>query len=365
MTTTATTTTIDGLLTADNVSLEIASLMTGIESNDCDDEIEIIPNGEHLKVTKSTTRYKTSQINETSCPNCHSNNVKLQAGSYICFNCYSLLENTFDEGGEWKTYQNDSTNGTNPRCSLQVNPYLPETSSHTFMKTNETAAGDRYSQRFHQLSSWMVPHHEKSLNSRLHDIVYFGNLCNLPGNVIEFTKQIYVEFTELQPIYKKKKSSRGDCHNAILAVILLVASKEYGIRRSPDDICDGVGITTTDFTKATNLVFSVLQHSHLLDISNHQYIVNSGDYINSFCRALDITSPKIIEQIYEIEKKVQDLKILKRHTPQASAAGIIFFVGKMRNIQIDRHDYDTKCGVSLPTLNKVYETLTQYTDKLI
>jgi len=318
---------------------------------------------QHLTVTKSNTRYKRNLTDSNPCPNCHSTNVKLQGGCYVCSNCFSLLESTFDEGGEWKNYQNDSTTSANPRCSLQINPYLPETSAHTFMKTSNT--GDRYSQRFHQLSSWMVPHHEKSLNSRLHDIAYFGSLCNLPGNVIDFTKQIYVEFIELQPIYKKKKSSRGDCHSAILAVIILIACKEYGIRRSPDDICDGISINTSDFTKAANLVFSVLQHSHLLDIAHHQYIVNSGDYIDSFCRIMGITGSEILEQISRIEKKVNELKILTKNTPQAIACGCIYFVTKMHNIKINRHDFDTKCNVSLPTLNKVYENLIEYTDSLI
>jgi len=317
----------------------------------------------HLMVTKSKTRYSDDKKKKDPCPNCYSAEVELQAGCYVCLCCFSLLDSTFDSGGEWRSYQNDSTTAGNPRCSVQVNPFLPETSSHTFMKSSET--GDRYAQRFQQLSNWMVPHHEKSLNSRLHDIAYFGSLCNLPGNVVEFTKQIYVEFIELQPIYKKKKSSRGDCHNAIVAVILLVACKEYGVRRSPDDICNSISISTSDFTKAANLVFSVLQHSHLLDIGHHQYIVNSGDYINSFCRTLGISKQEIIDQIYSIETKVHELKILTKNTPQAIACGCIYFVTKMRGIDVNRHDFETKCSVSLPTLNKVYENLTQYTDQLI
>lgn len=315
-----------------------------------------------LKVTKSTTRYGQAENVKQTCPNCRSTEVRLTNGNFICYDCCCLLESVMDEAGEWKSYQNDSTSVSNPRCSIQVNPYLPETSCHTFIKAE---GGDRYGQKLQQMSNWMVPHHEKSLNIRLHDINYYGSLCNLPGNVIDFAKQVYVEFIELQPIHKKKKSSRGDCHNAIIAVILLISCKEFSIRRSPDDICNRTGLTTTDFTKAGNLVFSVLQHSHLLDISHHQYIVRSSDYINSFCHTIGLNDSVLIAKIYEIEEKVHSMKLLQKNTPQAIACGCIYFVTKMMGIKIDRRDFENKCSVSLPTLNKVYDNLIQHTDQII
>lgn len=358
----------------DILKSEISELMSSLSVSETVDPVnhsEISEDVSHqsLKVIKKNlARYPTQETSEKLCPNCLSSDVQLSHGSYICYKCCSLLESSFDETGEWKSYQD--SNSANPRCSLQIDPYLPETSSHTFMKISGTSAksGDtdsRYFQKFNQINNWMVPHYEKSLNGRLHDIVYYGNLCNLPGNVIDFVKQIYVEFTDLQKIYKKKKSSRGDCHNAIIAVFYLVSCKEFGIRRSPDDICESIGISSTDFTKAGNLVFSVLQHSYLLDISNHQYIVNSGDYINSFCRIMGISDFELIQTISDLEAKVNKLKILQKNTPQAIACGCIYFVCKMMDIKINRQDFDTKCNVSIPTLNKVFEHLTKYTDQLI
>ena len=297
---------------------------------------------------------------EKSCPNCQSNDVSINEGTYNCNSCFAQLSCTVDSNGEWKSYNNDS-GGANPRCSVAINPFLPQTSCNTFIKSSDKS----YNQRYRQLTSWSIPHSEKSLNGRLHDISYYGTQINLPSNVVDFGKQIYVEFVELQPLYRKKKSSRGDCHISIIAVCLLTACKEFNLPRSPDEICESIGINGVDYTKADNLFFCVMQYSKLIDISKHQYIIRSRDYINRFCRIMGIDDMSTINLILKIEQKINDLKIVKKNTPQAVACGCIYFVAKMRNLKIDKHDFDRKCNVSLPTLSKVYDSLIEYTDLLI
>ena len=300
-------------------------------------------------------------IEQTTCRNCQSPNIKVMGGSYVCLACFSQLENTVDESGEWKSYNNESGNQSNPRCSLQINPFLPETSCSTYIRSGDNSC----SQRYRQMTSWAIPHFEKSLKMRLDDLKYFGQLANLPGNAIEFAQQLYVEFIKLQPLHKKKKSSRGDCHIGIIAVCISLACKEYHLPRSPDEICVQIGINSIDFTKADNLFFSVMQHSKLIDIAHNDYVIKPSDYISSFCRIMEIENGNTVDEIIKIEKRVYELKILQKNTPQAIACGCIYFVAKMKNIRLNKSDFDQKCNVSIPTLTKVYERLIEYTNELI
>jgi len=315
----------------------------------------------NLVLQEETVTQTTNSSAGETCDNCRGTNIQVLSGTYVCFDCCSQLGNTMDESGEWKNYNNDSGNGGNPRCSLQINPFLPQSSCNTFIKSEDS----NYCNRFRQFTTWQIPHNEKSLKHRLDDIRYYGLLCNLPGNALEFAQQLYVEFIRLQPLFKKKKSSRGDCHTGIIAVCISLACKEYQLPRSPDDICGQMDISNMDFTKADNLFFSVMQHSQLIDISNNSYVVKSSDYINSFCRIVGITDQSTINAIVDIEKKVSKLKILQKNTPQAVACGCIYFVAKMKNIRINKSDFDHKCHVSIPTLTKVYEQLINYTNELI
>lgn len=307
-------------------------------------------------MTTSTSYDLTNNSEQHYCDNCQSSNIKIIGGTYICLECYSQIGNIIDDSGEWKGF-GDSNVTFNPRCNSQINPFLPETSGVTFLQSSDGS---------HRSSNnWQIPHYEKSLKIRLDEIKYFGQLINIPGNTIEFAQHLYVEFIKLQPIYKKKKSSRGDCHTGIIAVCLSLACKEYGLPRSPDEICNKININVIDFTKADNLFFSVMQHSKLIDITNNHYVVKSSDYINNFCRIMGINDTNTIGEIIKIERKAYELKILQKNTPQAIASGCIYFVTKMKNIKLNKSDFDQKCKVSIPTLTKVYEQLVEYTNELI
>lgn len=321
------------------------------------EEIDLLTNPVEDKLCQVNLKYDNNQ----NCENCNSSNIKIVGGTYVCFNCDSQLGNTIDQSGEWKKYGNESGYQGNPRCSLHINPYLPESSCNTFIQSTD----NNYSQKYRQYTNWQIPHHEKSLKHRLGDIKYLGHLINLPGNAIEFAQQLYIEFIRLQPLHKKKKSSRGDCHTGIIATCISLACKEYNLSRSPDEICLQTGISNVDFTKAINLFFSVMQHSKLIDVANYQYVINSSDYINSFCRIMGINDPETISEIINIENKVTKLKVLQKNTPQAIACGCIYFATKMKNIHLNKSEFDQKCNVSIPTLTKVYENLIDYTNELI
>lgn len=328
-----------------------------------DNQLDVSKLFELFDVDKKSNNLKSNNNYQhlENCMNCGGNKVQIIGGNYVCVDCFSLLHSTIDENGEWKHYNNDPYNQDVPRCNVYMNPYLPESSSNTYIKSDDS----NYCNRFKQLSNWHIPHSEKSLRTRLDEIKSYCRICNLPGNVIEFAQQLYVEFTRLQPLHKKKKSSRGDCHVGIISACIDHACKEFEIIRSPEDISQQLNITTSDVTRANNLFFSVMQHSDLINITKKQFIVKPSDYILSFSNILGITDSEIIKLIMNIENKVDQFNILKKNTPQAIACGCIFFVTKMKNIKISKNDIELKCNVSVPTLTKVYEHLTEYTHKLI
>ena len=315
------------------------------------------------EVNSLTTKSSVDTVSldrSDSCFECSSENIRVYNGNYVCFDCYAQQSAVVSDTAEWKQW-NENGSADNSRCSLYVNPILPEYSCNTSLRTNDYA----YAQKFRQISKWQIPHSEKSLKQRLDDVRYYCKLCNLPGNITEFAQQLYAEFIVLQPLHQKKKSSRGDCHLGIIAVCISYACKDFELARPPEDICSTMSIDMVDYTKANNLFFSVMQFSDIINIAENSYIIKSSDYIDSFCLSLGITDSKTRHQIMTVEKKIAQLKILQKNTPQAIAAGCIYFVAKMKNIPFNKSDFDTCCKISVPTLTKVYDQLTEYTDELI
>ena len=69
--------------------------------------------------------------------------------------------------------------------------------------------------------------------------------------------------------------------------------------------------------------------------------------------------------IKKFTHKVYTKKILSKNTPESMLCGCIFFVSIMHNYGITRQDISIKCGTSIPTINKVYDRLLEFTHELI
>ena len=99
-------------------------------------------------------------------------------------------------------------------------------------------------------------------------------------------------------------------------------------------------------------------------INLNKYITKYSDFIERYCNNLCIDT-KMTTEISILSKKVDDLKILTKKTPQAMACGCIFFVVTMYKMGITKNTIAEKCGISVPTITKSYERLLPYTQNLI
>jgi transcription initiation factor TFIIIB Brf1 subunit/transcription initiation factor TFIIB len=93
-------------------------------------------------------------------------------------------------------------------------------------------------------------------------------------------------------------------------------------------------------------------------------ITKYSDFIDRYCNNLGINN-KITNEIMNFAKKVDEMKILTRNTPQAMACGCIFFIATMHRLGISKTHIADKCGISVPTITKSYERLLPYTKDLI
>jgi transcription initiation factor TFIIIB Brf1 subunit/transcription initiation factor TFIIB len=66
-----------------------------------------------------------------------------------------------------------------------------------------------------------------------------------------------------------------------------------------------------------------------------------------------------------IAKKVEENSIINNNTPHAIAAGIVFFISQNCNLNINKLDIKTICGVSEVTINKCYKKLELIKENLI
>ena len=158
------------------------------------------------------------------------------------------------------------------------------------------------------------------------------------------------------------KLSRGDIRDGLIAACLFYSCKEYEVSRSPQEIGKICGVGTSNVTRGINLFYELMKNSRIVDLN--KYITKYTDFIERYCSNLELNA-KLTQEIIALGKKVDDLKILTKNTPQAMACGCIFFIITMYGLGITKTNIAEKCGISVPTITKSYERLLPYSKDLI
>lgn len=303
---------------------------------------------------------ETLNRNIYECPQCHQWGLFVEDGVVLCQECHAEFGGLIDDTAEWRNYNNDDHRMSDPtRCGTSMNPLLLESSYGTTIGYTK----NNFLNHLKQLNSWQsMPYHERSLKLVFDRLTQSGFNSGLTLNIIEFSHNLFAEVSKQQNKIGETKLSRGDIRDGLIAACLFYACKEYEVSRSPQEIGKICGVCASDVTRGINLFYELMKNSKSINLN--KYITKYSDFIERYCNYLDI-DPILTAEIMNLAKKVDDLKILTKNTPQAMACGCIFFVITMHNVTITKIQIAEKCGISVPTITKSYERLLPFTQQLI
>jgi len=298
--------------------------------------------------------------NVYKCPNCHHFGLYVDEGVLLCRDCQCEYGGLIDDNAEWRNYSSDDHRMTDPtRCGSSINPLLIESSYGTSLGHST----NNYFNHLKKINNWQsMPYHERSLKKVFDSLTQNGYNSGLTLNIVEFSHKLFSEVSKLQNVVGETKLSRGDIRDGLIAACLFYACKEYEVSRSPQEIGKNCNIQTSDVTRGINLFYELMKNSKSINLN--KYITKYSDFVERYCNNLGI-SAKLTNEIMALGKKVDELKILTKNTPQAMACGCIFFVVTMYNMNITKTNISDKCGISVPTITKSYDGLLPYTQKLI
>jgi transcription initiation factor TFIIIB Brf1 subunit/transcription initiation factor TFIIB len=311
---------------------------------------------QEMKQTELKPRQKQD---EDICPECHQHGLFNDDGVLICRSCHTEFNEIIDDNAEWRNYSVDDNRSSDPtRCGSIVNPLLVESSYGTSIGYSNNGL---YS-RLRKLNNWQsMPHHERSLKMVFDRLTQSAFNSGLTLNIVEFSHKLFAEVSEKQNAEGETKLTRGDIRDGLISACLFYACKEYEVLRSPQEIGKICDVSPSDVTRGINLFYELMKDNQSLDLN--KYITKYSDFIERYCNNLEICA-KITSEIIAFGKKVDDLKILTKNTPQAVACGCIFFIVTMYKMNITKTQIAEKCGISVPTITKSYKRLLPYTQQL-
>ena len=87
-------------------------------------------------------------------------------------------------------------------------------------------------------------------------------------------------------------------------------------------------------------------------------------FIERYCSKLNIV-PELTHLSMFVAKKIQKENLINDNTPQAVAAGIVYFISMICSLNISKSDINNICGVSEVTINKCYKKMDNIKESLI
>lgn len=304
-------------------------------------------------IDESTNR--GSSFNEDKCLFCNESTIYTISGELVCKSCGIINGGILDYNPEWRYYGNDDSKCSDPtRCGLPTNNLLPESSlgSTISYKTGESYEMKKI-RNYHMWNA--MPYKERSLYNVFDSIQVIALNNGITPCIIEEAKVLYKKIAET-------KISRGEPRKGIIASCIYKACSLKGSPRSTQEIANIFKITTKNMTRGCKKFDTIMNYSKNDNIQFNGS--RSIDFIRRFCSHLNINSSiqKISSYVcVEAEKN----NLVSKCIPPSVAAGSIYLVCNLLNINISKKDISEKCQISEVTISKCYKELLKYHKHLL
>lgn len=302
------------------------------------------------------TNIEKEEIDELdhACSNCGSLQMVVNDGMMCCMNCGIIDSQHILEGAEWRYYGSADSKSSNPiRCGMLVNEFLPKSSlgsviGHSRIGSKNWHAYNRI-RKYHQWNA--MPYKERSLYNSFTQLQERAKKAGIPHAIIEEAKKYYKKLSET-------KISRGTNRNALIASCIYISCKKNKVPRSAKEIAEIYKIKRSEMTKGCKSFLEIMSIGK--NTLNYKVkATNALDFIERYCSNLEMGDTNT-KMCYAITKRAIDSAIVDDNTPPSIAAGCIFLVANLCNLDINKSDVSGACNVSEVTISKCYKKLYKY-----
>ena len=303
-----------------------------------------------------------NEINYDYCSLCKSMLLKSDEGFLVCKNseCGIICKNILDDSPEWRFYGNDDNNGSDPtRCGMPINPLLKESSFGCKVICNTKCSYEM--KKIRRYTEWQsMPYKEKSQYDEFQHITNIAHNAGIPKIIID-------EAIRYHKLISEAKTFRGLNRDGIIAASIYVACRVNKYPRTAKEIAVIFLLDNTSATRGCKNALSI--------INNLQHNMNDDDKINlgkttpvsfieRYCSRLCINN-ELTNLCKFIALRIDNNNLIPENTPHSIAAGIVYFVSQVCNINITKKNINSVSEISEVTINKCYKKLDSMIDELI
>ena len=305
--------------------------------------------------------YRTSGQREI-CDICNSHVSLTDEGFLTCINpkCSIIYKDILDQTAEWRYYGVDDNQVNDPtRCGMPVNPLLVESSFGCKVICEGSSSYEM--RKIRRYTEWQsMPYKEKSQYDEFQRITIIANNGGIPKIIIDEALRCHKKISE-------HKTFRGENRDGIIAASVYIACRIHGCPRTAKEIATIFNLDNTSATtgcknavKIINEIENDLENSEKTSFCN----TKPDAFIERYCTRLSINS-ELTNVCKFIALRIEKNNLIPENTPHSIAAGIVYFVCQLCNLNISKKDVNRISEISEVTINKCFKKLDSIKDQLM
>jgi len=296
------------------------------------------------------------------CELCESGLAITEEGFLGCTNkkCSIIYRDIVDQSAEWRYYGADDNGSSDPtRCGMPINPLLKESSFGCKVLCQGRATYEM--RKIRRYTEWQsMPYREKSQYDEFQRISIMATNKGIPRLIIDDAMRYH-------KIISEQKTFRGLNRDGIIAASIYVSCRINNFPRTAKEIASIFYLDNTSATKGCKNAMQIL-NTFESQMDNKQKTslcrTKPVDFIDRYCSRLNINL-ELTKLCNFVAIRIDKKNLIPENTPQSIAAGIIYFVSQVCNLNITKRDVNVVSDTSQVTINKCYKKLDLMKDGLI
>jgi len=301
--------------------------------------------------------------NRDMCDRCESILAFSDEGFLTCTNtkCGIIYKDLVDQSAEWRYYGADDNQHSDPtRCGMPINPLLEESSYGCKVLCIGPMSYEM--RKIRRYTEWQsMPYKEKSQYDEFQIITIMAQNAGVPKMIIDDAIRYHKKISEYELTF------RGDNRDGILAASIYISCRINNYPRTAKEIANIFHLDVTNATKGCKNALSIINNIEKDMINGDK--TNFGktkpeDFIERFCSKLNINN-ELTKLCQFISMKIEKGNFMPENTPHSIAAGVVYFISQMCNLNVSKKDVKNISEISEVTINKCYKKLELIKEDLI
>lgn len=301
--------------------------------------------------------------NRENCDRCESTLAFSDEGFLTCTNnrCGIIYKDIVDHSAEWRYYGADDNQNSDPtRCGMPINPLLQESSfGCKVLCYGSTSYEMRKIRRYTEWQS--MPYKEKSQYEEFQRITIMAQNGGIPKLIIDDAIRYHKKISEYELTF------RGDNRDGILAASIYISCRINNYPRTAKEIATIFNLDVTSATKGcknAQLIINNLEKD--MDNSEKTLFCKTKPeaFIERYCSKLSINN-ELTKLCQFISMKIEKKGFMPENTPHSIAAGVVYFIAQLCNLNISKKDIKNTSEISEVTINKCFKKIEKMKEELV